>query len=138
MHIVEWSETNFRTVNKFYRSQKHKGRANGDERVFVVFNGDEIIASVRLLPQQGYLWLRSLYVKSELRGQKIGEKLLAFVHDQVKEKIYCFPYDHLLPFYQRSGYLLLSDTDLPESLRQLFLRYKSNGSKIIAMSFEKI
>jgi len=36
LHFSEWKADNFRAVNKFYKRQKHKGSASGNERVFVV------------------------------------------------------------------------------------------------------
>jgi len=127
-----WCEANFRAVNKFYKKQKHKGSASGDEQVFVAYQGEDIVAAVRLVPYDGYFWLRSLYVEQALRGQGIGLALLAQVHTSIDLDIHCFPYDHLAHFYTLAGYHM-ADT-LPPSLQQLYERYSSRGEKIIAMS----
>jgi len=131
--VERWSGDNFRPVNKFYRSQKHKGSASGDEQVFVIYQDEDIIAAVRLVPFKGYFWLRSLYVKSELRGQKLGHLLLKAVHEALNDPIYCFPYTHLLDFYTVSGYQLVDEKNMPEALQDLFKRYSRKGTAIINM-----
>lgn len=136
IELSEWAQPNFRAVNKFYRSQKHKGSASGDERVFVIFLQEDIIAAVRLVPHDGFYWLRSLYVKSELRGQNLGQKLLTLVHQKITLPIYCFPYTHLEGFYLNSGYSLLTLEQLPQPLNQLFVKYQGKGSGIICMVSE--
>ncbi len=133
LKIERWSGDNFRAVNKFYRSQKHKGSASGDEQVFVSYQDEDIIAAVRLVPFKGYFWLRSLYVKSELRGQKLGFLLLKTVHEALIDPIYCFPYTHLLDFYKISGYELVNEQNMPEPLQDLFKRYSRKGTAIINM-----
>ena len=133
LKIEKWTGDNFRAVNKFYRSQKHKGSASGLEQVFVIYQHEDIIAAVRLVPHDGYHWLRSLYVKTELRGQQLGSLLLKAVHDSINEPIYCFPFDHLLAFYEASGYQLLAEDDMPEALQDLYKRYSRKGTAIINM-----
>ncbi len=134
--LSEWAQPNFRAVNKFYRSQKHKGSASGDERVFIISEQDELVAAVRLVPYNGYFWLRSLYVKSELRGQRLGQKLLTLVRQKITLPIYCFPYTHLETFYENSGYCLLTLEQLPQPLNQLFTKYQGKGDGIICMLSE--
>jgi len=130
-----WQEPHFRPVNQFYRRQKHKGSASGDEQVFIGKDQEEVIVSaVRLVPNDGFFWLRSLYVEHTLRGQNLGSSLLEFVHQHTQLPIYCFPYSHLQSFYERAGYTLVSPNDLPNDLNQLFTRYKGKGENILAMA----
>ena len=131
--VKKWTEENFRAVNKFYRSQKHKGSASGDEQVFVIYQAEDIIAAVRLVPYPNYFWLRGLYVKSELRGQQLGSLLLRQVHKEIQEPIYCFPYEHLLSFYSASGYTLFDVQDMPQALQDLYKRYSGKGAAILNM-----
>lgn len=129
-----WQEPHFRPVNQFYRRQKHKGSASGDELVFVVKNQNEIVAAVRLVPNTGFYWLRSLYVDKTLQGQGLGTQLLTFVHQHIEPSIYCFPYSHLEHFYTHAGYTLIAPQELPNDLQQLFTRYKGKGENILAMA----
>ena len=133
LKIEKWTGDNFRAVNKFYRSQKHKGSASGDECVFVIYQDKDIIAAVRLAPHDDYYWLRSLYVATQLRGQQLGSLLLKTVHDSISDPIYCFPFDHLLAFYEASGYQQLTEEDMPEALQDLYKRYSRKGTAIINM-----
>ena len=132
--LSEWQGENFRAVNQFYRRQKHKGSASGDERVFIIEHDWQIIAAVRLVPYEGYYWLRSLYVEQTLQGNKLGTQLLAFVHTRISQPIYCFPYLHLDHFYQQAGYQLISEAKLPHSILQLYTRYNRKGQGILAMA----
>ena len=149
-----WHEPNFRAVNRFYRSQKHKGSASGDEHVFVIYQladtsestpdehpaEDTLVAAVRLVPNDGFFWLRGLYVEKSLRGQNLGSELLTFVHSHYEQQpptpalpIYCFPYTHLNDFYRKSGYQDIEAEQLPEKLEQLYTRYSGKGESIINM-----
>ena len=132
--LDEWQGENFRAVNQFYRRQKHKGSASGDERVFVIEHDSQIIAAVRLVPYEGYYWLRSLYVEQTLQGNKLGSQLLAYVHTHITQPIYCFPYLHLDHFYQQVGYQLINEDQMPHSILQLYTRYNRKGQGILAMA----
>ena len=133
-----WQEPNFRAVNKFYRSQKHKGSASGDEQVFVIWDDTEqertLVGAVRLVPYDSYFWLRSLYIKEELRNKRLGSELLALVQRNISQPIHCFPYTHLNPFYSNAGYVNTEKQNLPQSLQQLYDRYTGKGESISIMS----
>jgi len=130
----QWQEPNFRAVNQFYRSQKHKGSASGDEHVFIIKDVDDIIGAVRLVPYEGYFWLRSLYIKQEIQAQGLGSALLAFVHSHISLPIYCFPYLHLDHFYSKAGYDLVKEAELPQNLAQLYGRYNRKGQGVLVMA----
>lgn len=139
-----WQAPHFRPINKFYKSQKHKGKANGDDWVFYAYqkmDDDEemILGAVRLVPYSSedgdtYFWLRSMYIHQDWRGQKLGLALLNCVHEHIsKMPIYCFPYDYLGSFYSQGGYQPLDAQDLPTSLADLYERYQRAGEKILVM-----
>lgn len=132
--LKEWQGENFRAVNQFYRRQKHKGSASGDERVFVIEHDSQIIAAVRLVPYEGYYWLRSLYVEQTQQGKKLGSQLLAYLDQHITQPIYCFPYLHLDHFYQQAGYQLIGEDKMPQSILQLYTRYNRKGQGILAMA----
>jgi len=132
--LKEWQGENFRAVNQFYRRQKHKGSASGDERVFVIEHDSQIIAAVRLVPYEGYYWLRSLYVEQTQQAKKLGSQLLAYLDQHITQPIYCFPYLHLDHFYQQAGYQLIGEDKMPQSIFQLYTRYNRKGQGILAMA----
>lgn len=134
LHFKEWHGEHFRPVNQFYKKQKHKGSASGDERVFIIEQDETIIASVRLVPLEDDYWLRSLYVEQALQGQSLGSQLLHFVSTHIKQTIYCFPYLHLDHFYQQAGYEPIDHDNMPHALQQLYLRYNRKGQGILAMA----
>ena len=120
--LKEWQGENFRAVNQFYRRQKHKGSASGDDRVFVIEHDSQILAAVRLVPYEEYYWLRSLYVEQTLQGKKLGSQLLAYLDHHITQPIYCFPYLHLDHFYQQAGYQLIGADKMQQSILQLYTR----------------
>lgn len=144
-----WQQPNFREINKFYKKNGHKGKANGNDRVFYAYtlNEDEkqIIAAVRLCPVTDDLhtsesirteefWLRSMWVKKELRQQGIGQALLTSMQDFLqRHACFCFPYDHLQYFYQQAGFNLMEMDEVPAPLADKYLGYKNAGEKIILM-----
>ena len=130
----EWHGENFRPVNQFYRRQKHKGSASGDERVFIIEHDTQIIAAVRLVPYDGYYWLRSLYIEQSLQGKTLGSQLLNYVDHKIQRPIYCFPYLHLEHFYKQAGYDFVQETQMPQSILQLYTRYNRKGQGILAMA----
>jgi len=129
-----WQGENFRPVNQFYRSQKHKGSASGADQVFIIENSEKIVGAVRLVPYDGYFWLRGLYIDQNLQGQKLGTKLLAFINQHISEPIYCFPYLHLDHFYSQAGYQHVSESLMPENIAQLYARYNRKGQGVLAMA----
>lgn len=129
-----WQGENFRPINQFYRSQKHKGSASGDDQVFIIEHDEKIVAAVRLVPYEGYFWLRGLYVDKALQGQKLGTHLLKFIDQHISKPIYCFPYLHLDHFYTQAGYQHVGAAQMPDSIAQLYERYNRKGQGILAMA----
>lgn len=150
IQFAQWQAPHFRPINKFYKSQKHKGKANGNDLVFYAYRmvdqEQDVLGAVRLVPDESsedikvesnYLWLRSLYIHEALRGKHIGSMLLEHVNDALTDTpIYCFPYDHLENFYGKAGYRLMEHDSLPPALQDLFERYTHRGEKILAMGKE--
>lgn len=155
IQFAQWQAPHFRPINKFYKSQKHKGKANGSDLVFYAYGTvneeQKVLGAVRLVPsdsedqsngnmtdeQSGYFWLRSLYIHDALRGKQLGTKLLECVHRSLSTvPIYCFPYDHLENFYSNADYRLVAEDSLPQALKDLFDRYVQRGEKIIIMGKE--
>lgn len=134
MHIYEWREPHFRPVNSFYKQQGHKGKANGNDRVWVIEDAGKVLGAVRLVPFTGYYWLRSLQIATTHQRQGLGIQLLAEINRSVPQTIYCFPHDHLQQFYEMSRYRLINLENCPENIRSLFSRYATAGSKILCMT----
>lgn len=134
MHIYEWREPHFRPVNSFYKQQGHKGKANGSDRVFVLETDSQLLGAVRLVPFEGYYWLRSLQIAQTWQRKGLGIHMLTEINQTVPENIYCFPYAHLQHFYETAGYHLIKPENCPENIRSLFSRYSGTDNKILLMA----
>ncbi|GAA6134797.1 hypothetical protein NBRC116188_15870 [Oceaniserpentilla sp. 4NH20-0058] len=129
-----WQGENFRPVNQFYRTQKHKGSASGDDKVFIIQQESVIVGAVRLVPYSGYYWLRGLYIKNALQGKRLGSQLLDCVAAQISLPIYCFPYPHLDHFYSQAHYQHVDENLLPDNIATLFERYNRKGQGVLVMA----
>lgn len=129
-----WQGDNFRPVNQFYRSQKHKGSASGDDQVFIIQHDSAIVGAVRLVPFSGYFWLRGLYIQDVLQGKRLGSQLLDYVTAHISQPIYCFPYLHLDHFYSQANYQHVKENQLPDNIATLFARYNRKGQGVLVMA----
>ena len=103
--------------------------------VFVAKAGTKIVAAVRLTPKQdGYHFLRSMCVDPEVRGQGIGQQLLAGIESFLDTTAcYCYPFSHLLSFYAAAGFSHVEEDAAEHWIREPFLRYCRQGRDIKIM-----
>ena len=111
-----------------------RAQAPRNDEVYIATQGTKIIAALRLHPVNNVFLLRSMCVDSELRQQGIGSALLDYLQPRLQNiECYCYPFSHLQVFYERAGFEIISDTLVPESIRDKYQRYRSNGKDICLM-----
>lgn len=72
---------------------------------------------------KGNLELGGMYVFESFRGKGIAGKIIEFLlrHVDSQSTVYCIPFQHLVPFYERYGFRLCSDyTNVPEEVLKKF------------------
>ena len=132
------SQEQFPLVNRFYKANGHKGKARGNETLYVMRETQDIIAAVRLCPKRDGWLLRSLWVAKSRRGEGIGTMLLHNVLATPEHHpCWCYPYDHLKAFYQAAGFQQQPADEAPEQIREPFEAYQAKGNHLLLMTSQK-
>lgn len=96
-----------------------------------------LVAALRLSPLGDDYLLRSMCVAAEQRRQGIGQQFLQALQPILaSHNIYCFPFSHLVGFYQQAGFTLITPEDVPPAIADKFLRYLNNGKNICLMQHQ--
>lgn len=100
-------------------------------------SGQQLVAALRLSPMGGDYLLRSMCIAAELRRQGIGQQFLQELQPILtKLNVYCFPFSHLVDFYQQANFALVATEDAPPAIADKFLRYLNNGKNICLMQHQ--
>ena len=118
-------------VNKFYQAHSVRGRANKQDQVWVV-KAPALIAACRLQDRKSSLFLSTLYVEPQSRGQGVAKRLVLDALAAQQQTVFTFPYRNLEPFYQSLGFI--QSHSLPCEIDTLFTAYRQQGRDIIAMT----
>ena len=130
----------FPLANCFFKANGHKGKARGDERIFVLRDSNNIIrAALRACPKDSGYLLRSVQVDCRIYRQGLGLQLVTSTVTLLEPaKCWCYPYPHLQTFYEKSGFTLIDENDTPKDIRQLFARYRNQGHQFLLMTTSTI
>lgn len=119
-------------VNKFYKQNRARGKAKGNETVWVVKYCGSIIAAARIADISGHDFLTGVQVAQEFQRQGIAGKLIGEMLKGRQKPVYTFPYQYLVSMYKRLGFELCTPEELPKPLQQRFERYQAQGRDITA------
>lgn len=135
MKIKELPPVAFPLANRFFKANGHKGKVRGNERVFVLYdNHGTIKAALRACPKDSGYLLRSVQVDCRTYRQGFGQQLVSGAVEQLlPASCWCYPYCHLQPFYEKSGFSLIDENEAPEDIRQPFVRYREQGQRFLLM-----
>tara|TARA_Y100001956_G_scaffold5226_1_gene4690 strand:+ start:22260 stop:22685 length:426 start_codon:yes stop_codon:yes gene_type:complete len=124
-------------VTRLYKQHYPSGKAKKDELTVVGYLNQQMAAVVRFRTIEHYRLLTGMLVIPEQRGEGFGHQLMAYCRaDVLGENDYCFAYQHLEGFYSQHGFVSVEQDALPNSLKQLYLRYSNSGKKLIAMHYQ--
>lgn len=126
---MQYLSSNCQQLNQFYKQHKDKARAKPEDLMYIAINEEGIICSVlRLLPYQGFLFLRSVLTAQQYRGSGIASDLIEHAIGQQSDLIYTLPTEQALPLYQRLGFKALSKQEIPAQLLASYRRFRQYES----------
>lgn len=122
-------------LQRFYRSNGHKGKIKPTETAFCLRRNDRILAVVRFAPfADGYV-MRGLWVHKEYRGRGAGGQLLLGCKAFWSARpCYCFAYSHLEGFYLKLGFEHPNDLT-PAQCQQQLQRYRRRGEDLVLLQY---
>ena len=132
MHIVELlDELKIPLVNKFYKKHNVRGRANKQDKVWVTYYNDEIVAACRLQDKTDFLFLSTVFITLEHRGKGVAKQLLSTLLKSQDKKINTFAYKNVVDLYCAIGFNQVLTYTL--ALQVLFDTYKHRN--IVALEY---
>jgi len=118
-------------VNKFYKKNNVRGRANKQDKVWVTYYNNEIVAACRLQDKTEFLFLSTVFVAVEHRGKGVAKQLLSTLLKSQDKVINTFAYKNVVDLYYAIGFNhVLTYT---HTLQVLFDAYKHR--KIVALEY---
>ncbi|AWB66818.1 N-acetyltransferase [Saccharobesus litoralis] len=128
-------------VNKFYRANNGRGSAIKSDLIWVARKHNDIVGTLRFSAQQDAWLLTGVLVSELYQGQGIGTHLLGSALNKLDQfgakPVYTFPYQHLVPWYQKLGFCCVEVENLPSLLLAKLTAYRRQGRNISAMEYKR-
>ena len=122
------------SIEQFYRREGYNRSVAPSDIVVVAESGGHTLGVVKLSSEHGCLVLRGMRVREDSRRRGIGSSLLRSLIELIGGRAcYCLPFAHLVEFYARAGFSLLSDDEVPPFLRERADHYRQMGDAIAPM-----
>ncbi|MBE9397266.1 GNAT family N-acetyltransferase [Pontibacterium sp. N1Y112] len=135
-HVSAVTEEELYLLNRFYKRNGHKGKADSKDKAYWLITDEKIAAAVRFTPTAEGTLLRGLWVDCNIRRQGLGGLLLKACSSYWKQQAcYCFPYQHLQEFYAKAGFTPADESTPPQYQSQL-IRYQQRGEELILMQYQ--
>jgi len=135
MVTIELAElTDFNAVLDLYSSCKCKGVIDPRDTIVIARNNKKLIGAARLCVENEMNILRGMQIVPSMQRQKIGSKMLYFCLPLMqKQTTYCISYSHLTNFYNQIGFQLISENEMPITIKNKFLKDRSRGQEVVPM-----
>jgi len=136
-------------VNKFYKANRARSRAKSSDRVWVIKQQGEIVAALRVVQIAGNEFLTGVQVAEQWQGKGVAtlmlQQVFAILSGQavdgeavvqpLAKPCYTFPYLHLIDFYTKLGWRVITKEQLPVNLHTRYERYCGQGRDIGVMVY---
>ncbi|MBQ4845349.1 GNAT family N-acetyltransferase [Pseudoalteromonas sp. MMG005] len=106
-------------VNKQYeRIGFRPSQFNGEVIAIALLDGKKVALGRLQRIDSSNAELGGMYVNEHFRGRKLAESIVCFLlkHTKQYEHIYCLPFSHLADFYQRFGFHLTTNQQIPKAI----------------------
>jgi GNAT superfamily N-acetyltransferase len=120
-------------VNKFYKVNRARGKAKGNERVWVVKDKGEIVGAARVADISGHDFLTGVQVAASHQRRGVAAALVGQIVNTQQKPCFTFPYGHLVGLYQKLGFVEVDVSEWPKPIEMRFERYKGQGRDIVVM-----
>jgi N-acetylglutamate synthase-like GNAT family acetyltransferase len=121
-------------LNQFYKRNKDKARAKPEDLMYAAINAEgEICSVLRLLPYDGFLFLRSVLTAQAYRRSGIASGLITYAIEQQSNLIYTLPTPQALLLYQRLGFKTVPQAEIPAQLFASYRRFRRSNIGPTAM-----
>ncbi|MBW4623784.1 MAG: GNAT family N-acetyltransferase [Cyanosarcina radialis HA8281-LM2] len=132
--VTQAKPQGFKEIQIFYDRCGYGGGLNQEDSIFIARLEGKIVGAVRLCPNTGFCVLRGMRVIDPFQRQGIGTRLLQECTALLVDRVcYCIPWQHLLAFYERSGFAEIAPAQAPELLRDRWKNYVDRGLNVILM-----
>ena len=122
-------------VNRFYRTNGHKGKCGRNDRVYIARDSQAIVAAVRFSEKVDVWLLRGLWVAVSQRRQGIGGMLLQYCLPEFNKPVWCYPYEHLAAFYKQYGFCEQHPETAPNDIATQWQAYRQRGHTFTLMQY---
>lgn len=121
-------------LTALYREWGYRAGIGPGSTVYAALLNGETVGLVRRTTEEGTTMLRGMYVHPAHRRRHVGEQLLtAFVADLPGVDCYCIPFAHLVSFYGRAGFAVISEGATPAFLVERMRQYRAEGHDVLPM-----
>jgi N-acetylglutamate synthase-like GNAT family acetyltransferase len=141
LSVQQVDHYNLPLIRQFYKKNGMRAQAPKNELIYSARlkqqSGQPLVAALRLSPVGDDYLLRSMCVSVDQRRQGIGQQFLQTLQPVLaSHNVYCFPFSHLLDFYQQANFALITTEDAPPGIADKFLRYLNNGKDLCLMQYQ--
>lgn len=113
---------------EFYARRGYGGGIAAEDTVLLAGRDGDLVANVRLAPEEGEIVLRGMQVHPSFQRRGIGKQLLAAVARELGNRsCFCIPYTHLREFYGGIGFVTIGPAQAPPFLRRRVEGYRDRG-----------
>ncbi len=121
-------------ITRTYESWGYSGGIKPEDTAWLALSGDELVGIVRVAPEKGTLVLRGMCIAEGWQRQGIGKRLLDAIAVWLENReCYCVPYNHLLAFYGRIGFIEIPADVAPAFLATRLREYTRRGLHVTVM-----
>ena len=117
-----------------YDTWGYRGSITSEDTILMAERVGKLVGLVRMVPEEGTIVLRGMYVDPMNRGSGIGLHLLLEATSWLgARECYCVPYSHLLAFYQKGGFQECDISRAPQFLQDRVRDYLKRGREVLLM-----